>query len=191
MENSIISKIFPSLNDDLKTKLKYDTEGLWSITLPEDAEDISKIVKNELGEDKVILDGTSGLGGNVISFSRYFKKVIAVEQNKERFELLKNNVEIYGLKNVELVNDNCINYITNEYDGYFFDPPWGGPDYKNNKLIKIKLGNYSLKDIINMIKEKNKKTIFIKLPENYDFDEFKNFNYKINKIKNYFLLTFY
>jgi hypothetical protein len=42
MDNKIISKIFPfSQNSKM---LKYDDEGLWSITLPNDADTISNII---------------------------------------------------------------------------------------------------------------------------------------------------
>jgi hypothetical protein len=45
----------------------------------------------------------AGIGGQTIALAETCKKVIAVESNAEMFEILKKNVEILGLKNVELV----------------------------------------------------------------------------------------
>ena len=113
--------------------------------------------------------------------------------NKDRFLLLQNNINAYDYNNITCINDDCIMYINNNLINnnnnivYFFDPPWGGPDYKNSSKIRIKLGTSSLCDIIKKLKDNNS-NVFIKLPNNYDLDEFISFNYRVNKIKNYMLL---
>ncbi len=53
-------------------RLQYDDEGIWSITLPHDAKKISKIIRKELNKNSIIIDATCGLGGNLISLSKYF-----------------------------------------------------------------------------------------------------------------------
>jgi 16S rRNA G966 N2-methylase RsmD len=197
MTLNIIHKIFPVFNikDNLlsheQLKPEYDVEGLWSITYPDDANYISEIIKNEIGINSIIMDATAGIGGNTISFAKYFNSVVSIELNKLRFDILQNNINIYNLSNVQLINGDCINYLTLNYDGIFFDPPWGGPDYKYKKKLKIKLGEYTLEKICYKIIKTKNKLIFIKLPFNYDLSEFVNFNYKITKIKNYQLLTIY
>ena len=179
------------------SNFKYDEEGLWSLTLPNDADKISKIIINEFGNNIIILDGTAGLGGNIISFCKYFQYVIGIEYNNDRFNLLKNNIELFKLCNVELLNNNSTKLILenqlNKYiNCYFFDPPWGGPNYKYNKYIKLKLGDYNLNKLIIIIKKKNNNiSVILKLPKNYDLSEFFNFNYKIYKIKNYLLLIIF
>jgi 16S rRNA G966 N2-methylase RsmD len=189
MEKNILNKIFPP-SENIKN-LGYDGEGLWSITLPQDADTISQIILNENNSNITIIDSTAGLGGNTLSFAKYFKNVIAIELNKERFTLLQNNIKAYDYTNINCINDDCIVYINNNIVTsnivYFFDPPWGGPDYKNSSKIRIKLGNTNLYDIIKKLKDNNS-NIFIKLPNNYDLDEFVSFNYRVNKIKNYMLL---
>ena len=175
-------------------KLQYDDEGLWSITIPTDADKISKIIKKELNNNSILIDATCGLGGNIISFSKYFKKVIGIEINIDRYKMLLNNTKLYNLNNIYIINNNCINFICNikiKYDGIFLDPPWGGPNYKYIKNIRLKLSNYSLIDIIRLIKNINNIKIFIKLPFNYDLTEFYNLNYKIYKINNFYLLVIY
>jgi 16S rRNA G966 N2-methylase RsmD len=193
MDINIILKIFPH-RDHMENNyqlLKYDNIGLYSISLPSDADKISQIIEKELGNNKIIFDGTAGLGGNTISFSKYFKYVISIEMDKDRFNLLENNIKTYKLNNIVLINDNCLNYLDENCDGYFFDPPWGGPDYKYNFKLRLKLGNLELGKIIGLIKNTNNKRVFFKLPLNYDLDEFSNYNYKTYKINNYLIVVIY
>jgi 16S rRNA G966 N2-methylase RsmD len=189
MNANIIKQIFP--NCDLNNELKYDIEGLWSITLPQEATIISKLIQSDIGYDSKIVDATAGIGGNTISFANYFKNVTAIEIQRSRFDILSNNINYYKINNIELINDSCLNHLNGNYDGIYFDPPWGGPNYKNTSKIKIKLGDLTLEEIINIIKENNNKFIFFKLPINYDLNEFNCFNYKIDKIKNYQMITIY
>jgi 16S rRNA G966 N2-methylase RsmD len=186
METDIINKIFPLTPKN--SLLKYDSEGIWSISLPCDADKISKLIVSLFGSKLYILDGTSGIGGNVISFAKYFEKVCAIELNKERFDILKNNINIFELNNVFLINDDCNNYLNYNFDLYFFDPPWGGPDYKKKENLRFNLGNYSLNELINKIRTYNNNPIIFKLPNNYDLSEFSIFNYNIIKIKNYIII---
>jgi 16S rRNA G966 N2-methylase RsmD len=174
-------------------KLQYDEEGIWSITLPNDADKISKIIRKEINKNSIIVDATCGLGGNILSFSKYFKKVIGIEVNKTRFNMLLNNICVYKINNVFLINKDCINIINNFkfiYNGLFIDPPWGGPNYKLKKKLRLQLNSYNIIDIIKLVKNINPDIkIFIKLPYNYDFTEFFNMNYRIYKINNFILLV--
>ena len=163
-------------------KLWYDKEGLWSITHPEISNTISEEIlklSNELNLNKTIVDLNSGLGGNLLSFANFFDKVGGVEIDDNRFQILKNNVENYNYDNIEIYHDDCVKIIPkikNHYDIFFFDPPWGGPTYKNHNNIKIKLSNINLEDIINKYENK---LIILKLPYNYE-NKFSNI---IKKIK--------
>jgi len=186
-ENKIINKIFPDIPN--KNNLKYDNVGLYSITLPEEADKISKIILDQNNINSIIFDANAGLGGNTISFCKYFYNVIACEYDNNRFELLKNNIQVFNFNNVELINGNCLDFLNNQLYIYFLDPPWGGPTYKHSKKkITIKLNNFTIKDIINKIRENNTNPIYFKLPYNYDINELFDFNYDIVKIKNYLLI---
>jgi len=186
-----IYHLFPKID---YTKLKYDDVGLYSITNYTEADKISAILKKNFTNcDNInILDGTGGLGGNTISFSKYFNSVVSIELDKERYSMLENNINLYKLNNVQVLNTNSIEYLLNNYnnfDIYFFDPPWGGRNYKEFKKLNLKLDNMSLSNIINILKDKIKNKMFVyKLPFNYDMDEFNGYNYKLYKIRNYILL---
>lgn len=188
---NIMQKIFPSIAN--QSLLKYDLEGVWSISLPSDAELITNIIKKNIINCKKMFDGTGGLGGNVISFSKHFKSIITCEINEERFKMLENNLNVYDIKNVQIILGNCLDNLESniDIDAYFFDPPWGGPEYKFNNKATIKLGENKLVQVVKKIRKLNNSPIFIKLPCNYNMEEFSQFNYNINKIKNYFLISIF
>ena len=99
MSLKVKEKIFPNFNNIDMEKLKYDSEGLYSISHPEDAEFISEEIKKLKGtSDLDIFEGTAGLGGNIISFAKNFKSVTGVEQNEIRYEMLENNMKSYPPK---------------------------------------------------------------------------------------------
>lgn len=181
--------VFPKI--DNMDKFKYDDEGLWSISIPVDADKISKIILKHINNNNKILDGTAGLGGNIFSFSKYFKNVTAIEIDSNRCNMLESNIRTLNLNNVQVYNNNSINYLHDKYDAYFFDPPWGGPDYKYKNKLNIKMNNYRLIDIVNKIRKHNHSIIFFKLPFNYNMDEFKLLNYKVYRINNYLLIAIF
>jgi 16S rRNA G966 N2-methylase RsmD len=168
--------------------LKFDTEGGYSLTYQKDANTISQLIKTTFGDVK-ILDATAGLGGNSISFGLHFSNVISIEINKERCNLLKENLEIFNLKNTIICGDflEHINSIDNMYDLVFVDPPWGGPLYKLKKTVNIVINNITLSNITKKFLDNNK-IVVLKLPFNYDINEFKDFNHNIINIRNYLII---
>lgn len=189
----MLSKLFPVTD---YTKLQYDTQGLYSITHPKEANDISKIIINELVKlnitDFSILDGTGGIGGNTFSFSKYFNKITTIELDNIRYNMLINNTRIYNLKNINIKNENSVEYLYNNYSNYkiyYFDPPWGGPDYKKKNKITLLMGSKTLVDIIIYLKKVTRRKLLVyKLPFNYNFSEFNMFSHKMYKVRNYFIV---
>ena len=165
-----INKIFPKTPNGF---FKYDNEGLWSITHVTDAEYLSKKILQIANDINVkIIDMTAGCGGNLISFMLNFKNVTGVELDSDRYDMLKHNVNQYKHNcNINLINDDCLNQISNDYDVFFFDPPWGGPKYKKEENVKLYLSDVELRDIIKLI-NKNK-LVVLKLPFNYDYEYIK------------------
>lgn len=186
----MITELFPITD---YTKLQYDTEGLYSITNFNEADNISNLLLDNFRNKNLnILDGTGGLGGNTISFAKYFKNVTSIELNIKRYKMLKNNLDVYNLKNVTINNCNSVEYLFNNYSKYniyFFDPPWGGPSYKKKENLTLSMGNNSLLKIADFLKENTKdKLLVYKLPFNYNFDEFNGYDYKLYKINKYYII---
>jgi len=165
--------------------LQSDNEGLYSLSHKQDADKLSYIIKEKYG-DINIMDATSGIGGNSISFGTNFSNVISIEIDKDRFELLKKNIESYNINNI-LINGNFMDFINMNYELIFIDPPWGGPNYKYLKKVKININQMNLTEITNKLKNMGKIIVW-KLPFNYDLNEFDKFNYQIHHIKNYLII---
>ena len=159
LTNKII-RIFPQLkNSNNYLKLMIDDESLTYITIREIADLTSKIIchhliKYNLNPQKVkIIDYTAGVGGNVLSFGKFFNKVYAIEINKNRYEYLKNNVDIYEYKNILCINDSSINF-NNKFlveinpNVIFIDPPWGGNNYKETESLRLNLGEVSIETLV-------------------------------------------
>ena len=214
-----IMRIFPVLKNCLNyNKLLIDDESFSFITIREIAYLTSKIIWNHLSKHDInplkvnIIDYCAGVGGNVISFSKFFNHVYAVEINKTRAEYLINNLDVYNCKNVTVINKSSINYnnigysLVNGEEGLyhdnpmvvFIDPPWGGNDYKNIDNLKIKLDDVYIEDlvtdildkfnsIINEYKDYNNRFIVLKLPKNFDIEMFYNHIKKYPKKNNYFV----
>lgn len=166
-----LKKIFPEPSSGNYNGLKIDEEGLYSITHPKDADLISKTIIEILNTNQLhIIDMTAGCGGNMISFMKYFNSVTGIEIDYERFKILKDNLNKYPYKNYNIINDDANNINITNYDVYFLDPPWGGPDYKNNPNIQLYLSEIKIENFIEKLPKE--KLIVLKLPFNYNIDFF-------------------
>src|SRR5579862_4531061 len=102
-----LEKLFPHVNEKhLYEKLKINRESSMYITIPSDAEQITKIINLHLrkfgikNQSAIVIDATAGVGGNTISFAKKFRRVYAIELDKIRYDFLVNNIDAYELKNV-------------------------------------------------------------------------------------------
>ena len=66
--------------------------------------------KSKIVTGNVMIDATGGFGVDSMYFSKEFKKIIYIEENKELFEIVKANSKKLGL-NIEHLNDDGIEYI--------------------------------------------------------------------------------
>lgn len=212
-----VARIFPVLkNFNNFSKIKIDDESFCYITIREIADVMSKIICYHLLEYNLnplkskIIDYTSGVGGNVLSFCKYFKYVYAIEVSDKRIEYLQNNINVYGFKNIEVINScaiefNSKNMLNINPSVIFIDPPWGGINYKNNDSLVLNLGSMRIEELIfditvkfsNYYKEIvelnpkdktnnfNNKFIVLKLPKNYDIEYLYNFIKLKNNLSNY------
>jgi len=133
---------------------------------------------------EVITEMTAGVGGNVLNFAKYFKYVNAIEIDPIRYNYLDKNIILYDFENVNCYNEDSINFLIDKndivQDILFFDPPWGGKDYKLFSNLKLTFGPYSIENVCKLLfQKKYNKMIIMKLPNNYDF------NFMIEELKEY------
>ncbi len=179
---------FPSNND----KILIDDVGKYSISLPEKTKVISNLIAKYLNsKDLVITDAMACIGGDTLTFAKNFKKVNAIELDKLRFQYLKHNMAIFNVNNIEYINDDYLNiYNKLEQDVIYIDPPWGGPDYKNKKTMKIKIGDRKLEDLCDdIIQNKLCRLLVLKLPYNYDLTELKFHDLKMNVLNKILIIS--
>lgn len=158
------------------SKCKYSDETFYSISRPEAAEFISSCIRKLIPNcnEKSILDATAHVGGNTLNFAKYFKNVLACEIQPEYAKMLKHNISLYHRKNVEVIQDDCIEIMIHKFisvDVVFIDPPWGGKEYKNKPIVSFSLQNQKLSDVVKHLINENK-SVILKLPLNYDTTEF-------------------
>lgn len=180
-----VLRLFPYLQDKTKAQqLKIDEDSIHFISLREHAEQISNMIITHLKKinvdtsNVVVTDATAGVGGNTISFGMKFKHVNAIEIDALRCSYLKNNIDIYNLKNVDIITDDYIKVYNNYCQNVvFIDPPWGGKDYKSKKNLRLDLSGISIETLCNnllnsSIMKKLPELIVLKLPNNYDVTHF-------------------
>ena len=156
--------------------LKITEEGKYSLSHWKDADKVSVLIEYHMKKynlkDIDIIDGTAGVGGNTITFSKNFNNVYATDISKLHIKLLIHNLNIYNIHNIKIMNsDICDLNIINSGHVLFLDPPWGGPDYKKYNNLTLYLGKYKLEEIVqkwvNMVNKKDKlKLILCKVPNN-------------------------
>jgi len=198
MTENIERVIFPHNNRHDSCNFFYDDVGLYSISIVRDAKATTQFFIGEMYKLKkhtknmTIMDGTGGLGGNAISFCFAFKKVNVFEIDKDRFTMLSKNISNYKFDNYSLYNQNCLVNLNSKIDIYFFDPPWGGPEYKNTEKLRLKLGDNTLLEIVENIRKIRKDTfISFKLPFNYDLKEFIKYKLKTFQIRNSLIILIF
>lgn len=166
--------LFPQKENVDLTKLKITEEGSYSITRRRDAERIMNVLRNKFNNISSlhITDSTACIGGDTINFALHFKHVDSIELDKNNFDALKNNVETFHLKNVELHNGDSTKIFDWYTDVLYVDPPWGGKDYKSQKNIDLFLSKTIRIDkwLDEILRRKNRPLfIILKLPSNYRF----------------------
>jgi len=154
--------------------LQITTESIYSVTLKDDAERISKLIKKYYPDAKSIVDTSANVGGNSINFAKHFEKVTSIEIDPETYEALQHNLDLYQRKNVEVILGDYTELKDQlKADVYFFDPPWGGIYYKLEKTIDLFLSNINIIDIL-------PRNFVLKAPMNYNLEgllqKYKNLN---------------
>jgi hypothetical protein len=176
----------PQKNIDL-SKLQFTNISLYSVTPYKEAQVITRYILKNIKKQKVsITDATANIGGNTISFASSFNSVNAVEIDPLTCQVLTNNINVFGLKNVKVY---CADYLSImnklSQDVIFFDPPWGGVGYKESKSLDLYLGVTPKPDILSgntslsgprniidicqeIITKRLCKIITLKIPTNYN-----------------------
>ena len=163
-------------------------------TTKQQAIQINNIIKMYSTPEYIITDATACIGGNSYYFLKYFKSVNLVEPNLENFNILKINTNYQT--NTFNCSYNWVKFMLKQNIVYF-DPPWGGSDYKSKKKVDLYLDNINVLDVINEIYNYTE-IVCLKVPNNFNtfriennFWHFKIYNITKSKKCIYKLIVFF
>ena len=123
-------------------------------------------------QSATVTDATACIGGSSLSLSKVFTNVNAVELDETRYTYLKHNMEALSLSNVHCFHGDALHICpTLEQDLIFLYPPWGGPEYKTQVKVSLKLSDLDLADVCIMLAS-HTQYIAIKVPVNFDENKF-------------------
>jgi 16S rRNA G966 N2-methylase RsmD/DNA-directed RNA polymerase subunit L len=165
---------------DAKTlKLQSTSIAEFSVTLGNAKKVLEEILENIEDRQNInVFEGFACIGSDTSLLSKLFKNVISVELDNINYQVLMHNISVMKLQNVELIKGDTTKIIKEKLmetvDLVYYDPPWLNSDldikdYKKEENLRIKLGETSLEEMINIIPS-HVKYILLKLPPNYDFD---------------------
>ena len=167
--------------------MSSDMVGMYSVTNRPVADAMTDILSqalriytNHRASSSVVVDCTAGVGGNTMSFSRTFHRVVSVEINKRRSSCLVQNVARSQCENVEVFNSNVLHLIhTNMFKdahAFFVDPPWGGVSYKYKEQVSLSISGVKLHEVVRRLARHaiSNRVIGIKVPCNFNMDEFQS-----------------
>ena len=158
---------FSKFDDGIQT----DLEGLFSVG-PEEIADSNARKTNA----RTVVDGFCGIGGNTIGFAKYADHVYAIELDRGRIEMAKNNLKVYGL-------DHKVTFIEGDFfteapklraEAVFIAPPWGGPNYAQKETFTLNDFNPSGKDILELAFKHFSKVVF-QVPRNFNLSQLAQF----------------
>lgn len=120
---------------------------------------------------KRCLDLTCGLGIDTLHFSKHFDEVIAIEQNAVLAEVVRYNLGLLSVKNVEIITESAENYI-DSYEGEPFDFIFIDPARRDDVGKKVFLPEDCSPNIVALLPKLKKmaKRILVKMSPMYDVD---------------------
>lgn len=170
---------FGNLPPEQLAQIKLDDVSLFSVTEHRIAEEMTSLLLRYAGPQAVVTDATACVGGNTISFARRFARVHAVEISRTRADLLAHNVRVARVD--DRVDVHCADALDLLYRGalaqdvIFFDPPWGGTNYKQVAKLKLFLGPADIAVVIAELARRRRATwIALKGPTNFDTEAFEH-----------------
>ncbi|XP_020279768.1 trimethylguanosine synthase isoform X2 [Pseudomyrmex gracilis] len=114
--------------------IKLDHESWYSVTPEEIAKNIAKRCRCD-----TIIDAFCGAGSNSIQFAFTCERVIAIDIDPNKIENARHNARIYGVEDrIEFIIGDFLKLAPSLIaDVVFLSPPWGGLDYKKQKVFDL------------------------------------------------------
>lgn len=159
-----------------------------------------------------IVDTSAHIGGDTIHFAKIWPncKIISIDIDENAVKCLKSNVAFFAPhpENIEIICGDSTKWIrgtcrspgtewirqrtegddrnvveNKKADFYYFDPPWGGPDYCSENEISLFLSGIPIAEIINFVLDnKLASKVLLKAPRNFSYHIFKKEIHGLTKL---------
>jgi predicted RNA methylase len=164
-------------------RMLVDETGLFSVASSKWSNALSSIMANACSSvlsvapsETIAIDLTASVGGITLSLSKRFQKVLAIEIDHHRANLCNQNMKNHNRGNVIVRCEDSVNAIPsigNEYQSHpkviVVDPPWGGYFYKHEKDCEIKMGEWTMSEVVKRISTHLSPTVIgFRMPTEYD-----------------------
>lgn len=161
-------EFFPSEEGIDKSQAYLGLDSTHVMTKPSEADAITSLILSRTCKEVVITDCTANVGGNTLSFSKFFQKVQSVEIDPVYHKCLVHNVGLYKRSNVVCKLGDIVSLLpTLNQDIFFIDPPWGGTGYRMHQRINLYLSTRPLSEIIGKMLRRSR-LVVVKAPLNWD-----------------------
>lgn len=180
---------FFDLPSEPSSKLRFTDVSIYSTTPHDQAEYTANLLLNyytpEVLKTKIVTEANACIGGMTWSLAKHTKLVNAIELNPLHAEILRHNLKLYNLSNINVIEGNCIPLLKpTKSHILFLDPSWGGANYKKEKNIVLSYEYngkpYLIDDLVHGYLSYLVEMIIIKLPYGYDTESLKNSNFLTN-----------
>lgn len=127
---------------------------------------------------KDVVDICSGVGAMSIAFAQAGKKVTAVEIDKNRTDMARHNLALYGVEDevkllaADVTDQKTLTTLSDQnVDTVWIDPPWGdGPcRYQKKPLIRLEDLALSGTDLRDLVAQIDCEQVVMRFPFNFDF----------------------
>ncbi len=155
--------------------MKYDELSIYSVTPYCFSNKVVTIMEKYIGTSNVIVtDACACIGCDTINLCKTFKHVNCIEVNPTRYGYLNHNLRTQGVDNFSTFHGDCISIIPKlAQDVIYFDVPWPmGKDYKTLNKCSMSLEGKDMSWLCDfaLIYANH---VFFKVPNNFDFNEFR------------------
>lgn len=139
------------------------------------------------GKEISFLDGTSNCGADAINSVIISKnlqhsfRISAIELNPLNYQALKENITLFGCDaHIDPIQADVVEWLKNEgekrsFTCMYFDPPWGGKDYKMADKVQLYLSGINIwtlcREIMSRSSDRRPKLIVVKGPSNWNMED--------------------
>ena len=147
----------------IRGKLQMDNVASYSVTPSKYAEQIARIVADFVVPTGTVIDAMACVGGDTAQLANVFSRVIAIEKDRGRYDMLVHNLPLMTRKRVETVHGDFLEWWrkTGIYvDGFYLDPPWEN---------ECQVNGVSIWDVCREVKQ-NCGVVVLKLPPTFEVE---------------------